>query len=1107
MAFLGKEGLSSFMQSRTGQYLAIGVAAALLVLSLWLPPASIGNRLFRWDVPLIRADEGGSVIHPIGALVTFAPEAMDGNARVQLGALNAAGAPGVLASDSLAALAPEGALDSIQPESGEAAALAALPAEIAAYSPFYQITTYGNAPGAAQVSVPVPYELTDLGRADLYVWDGAAWRWTPSQPTADGLALVSEVEPLPQIVAVAAANDGNPVAAMVVDAEQAKERAPENAAPMISVAALSLADGGGLAGQAPRRADLALPAATQALLAVSNVQDGIVRSDLVDNLLIDATARAQHVEQLMAQVEGGDYAGVELAYEGVDPALHDDLTALVTEMAAALHETGRILAVRVETPQVAGSGWNTGAYDWRALGAVADLVRIPALVDPAAYAPGGEMDRLLAWATGEIQRSKVQLAFSTYGHDVAGDEIEPITYEKALMLLSQGISVETPATVIMPGETLRLRRTAESNPTLQIDADSRVSWFQYTDDEGQERTVWMETGRSAARKLQYVTQHALGGVSLEDALEPENDMAIASLVQTFQEELIPAEPVYAMLWRIQAEDGTVIRELVTSLEESDFAWTAPERPGQYAISAAISDDGGQTERGVVTEIEVVVPSPTPTNTPTPTPMATPTPEPTATPTPAPQEASVFMAQFVADVTVKDNTQFDKGATFTKTWRLRNSGAVAWPEDTLLVFQSGEQLSETKEVAVGAVAPGAEVDISVAMQAPNKDAVLQSRWALTSNSGTFRGGSVYVQIRSGETTTVAAPAAPAAPAPRTSTGFGYGIQAHIYGGDAQIYGLITGMGFNWVKQQVEWSRIETAKGQYNWGDIDRIVSGARAAGLNILLSVVKAPAWARPGGDFSVEGPPNNPQDFADFMGAMAARYKGRVQAYEVWNEQNLHYEWGNEPINAARYVDMLRRCYSAIKAADPGAIVVSGAPTPTGMNDGKIAIDDRLYLEQMYQAGLARYCDAVGVHPSGYNNPPDADWRTWSDPSAPSFKGHPSFFFRGTMEGYRNIMVKYGDGNKRLWPTEFGWSTFQSLGTSAPAGYEYANHNTEAEQAQFLVRSIEMMRSWGWVGPVFVWNLNFAPVAGPADEKAGFGIVRHDWSLRPAYHALRDMRK
>jgi hypothetical protein len=196
---------------------------------------------------------------------------------------------------------------------------------------------------------------------------------------------------------------------------------------------------------------------------------------------------------------------------------------------------------------------------------------------------------------------------------------------------------------------------------------------------------------------------------------------------------------------------------------------------------------------------------------------------------------------------------------------------------------------------------------------------------------------------------------------------------------------------------------------------------------------------------------------------------------------------------------------------DPGAIVVSGAMTPTGLSDGNIAIDDRTYLEQMYQAGLRSYCDAVGAHPSGYNMPADADWTSYNDPHA-AFRGpfdnrHPSWSFRATMESYRNIMVRYGDSGKRIWATEFGWASVDGLGVGPAAGYEYAADNTEAEQAQYLVRAFQLARSWGWAGPMFVWNLNFAPVAGVHDEKAAFGIVRGDWGHRPAYAALRDMPK
>lgn len=367
-------------------------------------------------------------------------------------------------------------------------------------------------------------------------------------------------------------------------------------------------------------------------------------------------------------------------------------------------------------------------------------------------------------------------------------------------------------------------------------------------------------------------------------------------------------------------------------------------------------------------------------------------------------------------------------------------------------------------------------------------------------------------------TQAAPAAPAPAAPPAAParntgrkGFGYGIQADLItdGNHQRIFGAINDLGFNWVKQQVEWKRYEPSKGQYDWAPLDRIIDAAGAANINVLFSVVKAPAWARPAGDTD-EGPPSNPADYADFVGKLAERYRGRLGAIEVWNEQNLYYEWGGRghKLSASRYVQILAAAYNAIKAADPNIVVVSGAPTPTGVNDGDIAIDDLTYLQQMYNAGLARYSDAIGAHPSGYNNPPDADWSSYSRPGV-SFgaSGHPSWFFRGTMEGFRNIMVANGDGGKQVWPTELGWASVDGTGASPAKGYEYAQDNSEQNQAEFIVRAYQIAKSWGWVGPMFLWNLNFAPVAGAGDEKAAFGIVRADWGRRAAFNALAQMAK
>ena len=127
--------------------------------------------------------------------------------------------------------------------------------------------------------------------------------------------------------------------------------------------------------------------------------------------------------------------------------------------------------------------------------------------------------------------------------------------------------------------------------------------------------------------------------------------------------------------------------------------------------------------------------------------------------------------------------------------------------------------------------------------------------------------------------VAAAAAPAAaaakPAAATSAKkyaaapgqFGYGLQIPNYN-EAGFSGQVAGMGFNWVKYQIPWKDVEGSPGNRDWGGVDGKVSASNGAGLKVLLSVPKAPAWARPGNsDLSVEGPPADPNTYASFVGA------------------------------------------------------------------------------------------------------------------------------------------------------------------------------------------------------------------------------------------------
>jgi uncharacterized protein YraI len=361
--------------------------------------------------------------------------------------------------------------------------------------------------------------------------------------------------------------------------------------------------------------------------------------------------------------------------------------------------------------------------------------------------------------------------------------------------------------------------------------------------------------------------------------------------------------------------------------------------------------------------------------------------------------------------------------------------------------------------------------------------------------------------------VQAAAAPvSAPAPAGGGFFGYGVQAHMLGGGIDpALDSTAGLGFNWAKLQIEWRNFEGSPGSIDFRELQRLVDSAGARGINVLFSVVNSPDWARePGFDGSVGGPPADPGTYAAFVGRMAGEFCGTpLKAIEVWNEQNLHYEWGNKPLNPADYMNLLRPAYAAIKAACPSMLVISGAPTPAG-DAGPYARDDYAYLEGMYQNGLAGYADGIGAHPSGYNVPPSVGWQdacaviqqTGNSFNGPCDTPHHSWSFRSTLEGYRNIMNVYGDSYKRIWPTEFGWA----VGPAVNGSYAYANDNSFEEQAAWTVEAYQMMRNWGWVGPAFLWNLNFR-VVSDGSEKAQWGIVRNDWSPLPAYQALQAMPK
>ena len=310
----------------------------------------------------------------------------------------------------------------------------------------------------------------------------------------------------------------------------------------------------------------------------------------------------------------------------------------------------------------------------------------------------------------------------------------------------------------------------------------------------------------------------------------------------------------------------------------------------------------------------------------------------------------------------------------------------------------------------------------------------------------------------------------------------------------------GLGVGWVKQQVTWHTIEHGPDNFEWEQLDWAVAACDGYGFNVLLGVVHAPDWTR--ASELETGPPADYAEFGRFMEQVATRYRGRVAAYELWNEPNLAREWRGDTLDPARFVALVAEGAKGVRAGDPDALVISGAPAVTGINDGVTAIDDRVFLRGMYEAGIAQWVDGIGAHPYGFANPPD---ESWLDPThvASSHNDHPSFFFRDTLEDYHAIMLEYGDTANRVWVTEFGWPSVDGMGSMDTTGWEYARQVSEAQHAEYVVRAFQMGDERRWVGPMFLWNLNLAAIWGADDPVSAYSLLRPDRSYRPAYIALR----
>lgn len=310
--------------------------------------------------------------------------------------------------------------------------------------------------------------------------------------------------------------------------------------------------------------------------------------------------------------------------------------------------------------------------------------------------------------------------------------------------------------------------------------------------------------------------------------------------------------------------------------------------------------------------------------------------------------------------------------------------------------------------------------------------------------------------------------PPAPAPG---GFALGGQTQSFANP----GRMQSAGMTWVKFQHKWRPGDSAD------SLAGLISSGHSQGFKVLISVTGATTYPGPGGiDFN---------SFAGFMGALAG-LGNPPDAIEVWNEMNIDFEWPKGEISPTTYVNsMLKPAYQAIKAANANIMVISGAPAPTGFDNGVNAWADNRYMAGMAAAGAASYLDCVGVHHNAGATSPNA---TTGHPGG----GHYSWYFWPTLNLYYNTF----GGARQVCFTELGYLSGDGF-PGLPANFAWAGGTALAEHAQWLAEAASLSANSGKVRMLIIYNVDFTYYDAGGDPQAGYAVIRPDGSC-PACDTL-----
>ena len=303
-------------------------------------------------------------------------------------------------------------------------------------------------------------------------------------------------------------------------------------------------------------------------------------------------------------------------------------------------------------------------------------------------------------------------------------------------------------------------------------------------------------------------------------------------------------------------------------------------------------------------------------------------------------------------------------------------------------------------------------------------------------------------------------------------------------------LARSAGANSVRVDLNWSSLQINGPEPDpdyVARVDQLVDGARQRGLKVVMTMLSTPCWASRAPESIKQGcqgawwergvaqyGPEDPTRFADAAAFVAARWGQDLAALEIWNEPNYELFLRSED-PAREYGRILRAAYPLIKRERPELPVLAAS----------FALADVKFLKQLYEDGnIAGNYDAIAWHP--YSHP--------YSPRARKARAGVESSFRDGAAALRKVMRDNGDAKAELWATEAG-------ATTCTEGVDERCVDAET-QARWISEYVELSREMPWLRALFVYNLRDKGT-DPDDVESGFGLVRRDFSEKPAFQSFR----